>query len=103
MTPSVIGRYRIRSVLGRGSTGVVYRAYDPQLNRHIALKVVAGALRLASRAARDRILSGAAARPARPRARDHARPPGAAGLVAAGGGTAPRVRRIDAWLAARAK
>jgi WD40 repeat protein len=34
-----IGRFVLRSVLGRGSFGLVYRAYDPLLDREIALKV----------------------------------------------------------------
>jgi len=34
-----LGRYEIRGVLGEGSFGRVYRAYDPQLDRQIALKV----------------------------------------------------------------
>lgn len=36
--PSHIGRYEIRDRLGRGATAVVYRAYDPQLRREVALK-----------------------------------------------------------------
>jgi serine/threonine protein kinase len=33
-------RYRIETLLGTGGVGEVYRAYDPTLQRHIALKVV---------------------------------------------------------------
>ena len=34
-----IGRYRLESILGKGSYGVVYKAYDGQLERHVAIKV----------------------------------------------------------------
>jgi len=35
-----IGRYEIRSEIGRGGFGVVYRAYDPTVGRHVAVKVL---------------------------------------------------------------
>lgn len=37
--PRKLGRFEIRRALGEGSFGVVYEAYDPQLDRAIALKV----------------------------------------------------------------
>ena len=35
-----IGRYEIKDELGAGGMGTVYRAFDPQRNRDVALKVI---------------------------------------------------------------
>src|SRR5947209_4063553 len=39
-TVESFGNYEILSVLGRGGFATVYRARDPQLDRHIALKTL---------------------------------------------------------------
>jgi serine/threonine-protein kinase len=42
--PSRIGRYVVQGILGRGAMGVVYRAHDPEIDRGLAIKLVAAAL-----------------------------------------------------------
>ncbi|MBC7876287.1 MAG: serine/threonine protein kinase [Anaerolineales bacterium] len=38
--PAKIGRYEIKSELGRGGMATVYRAYDPSFDREVAIKVL---------------------------------------------------------------
>lgn len=38
MVGEKLGRYEIRSEIGRGAMGVVYKAFDPNLERHVAIK-----------------------------------------------------------------
>ncbi len=39
-----IGRYSVISTLGRGAMGVIYKAHDPVIDRHVAIKLVSADL-----------------------------------------------------------
>src|SRR3984885_14047695 len=41
---SQMAGYRVEEQIGRGGMAVVYRAYDPRLDRHVALKILAPSL-----------------------------------------------------------
>ncbi len=42
--PKELGKYQITDVLGEGAMGVVYRAYDPVLDRYLAVKVMSAVI-----------------------------------------------------------
>jgi eukaryotic-like serine/threonine-protein kinase len=54
----ILGHYRLETVLGEGGMGVVYEAYDTQLERYVAVKLVREPL-LAEPEARDQLIAEA--------------------------------------------
>src|SRR6185369_16231148 len=40
-----IGKYQIVGEIGEGAMGVVYKAHDPLLNRHVAVKMISASLK----------------------------------------------------------
>jgi len=50
-----VGRYLVLSAIGAGGMGVVFAAYDPQLDRKIALKLLRSGLAVSSKDARTRL------------------------------------------------
>jgi WD40 repeat protein len=59
-TPDRLGRFLLRARIGSGAYGTVYRAYDPRLDREVALKVPHGGL-LESQIALERFVREAKA------------------------------------------
>jgi serine/threonine-protein kinase len=38
--PERLGKYEIRSILGKGAMGIVYKAFDPHIERFVAIKTI---------------------------------------------------------------
>jgi serine/threonine-protein kinase len=56
--PETLGRFKLEEKLGSGGYGQVWRAFDPQLERHVAIKVL-WRDRVSSDEAMDRVLAEA--------------------------------------------
>lgn len=42
VVPANIGKYKVLGLLGRGSMGVVYKGFDPEIEREVAIKMLHG-------------------------------------------------------------
>jgi hypothetical protein len=58
---TLVGRYTVLSLVGRGGMGEVYAAYDPQLDRRVALKLLRPRYELGNERAEGRLLREARA------------------------------------------
>ena len=41
-----LGRYQVREIIGEGAMACVYKAFDPEINRPLAIKLLKAQLRL---------------------------------------------------------
>ena len=57
----LLGQFQVREEIGRGAMGVVLKAFDPRLNRVVAIKVLAPRLATSSTARRRFVREGRAA------------------------------------------
>ena len=59
--PTTIARYQVEALLGAGASGIVYRAFDPQLKRPVALKLLRPEVSASGREPAERLLREAQA------------------------------------------
>ena len=38
--PKAIGKYRIEDILGKGAMGIVFKGFDPDIRREVAIKLI---------------------------------------------------------------